>query len=204
MCFRKVVVAGVVLAIGAVGSASASDRRPLVEGGIGDKPFVEGQVGKTRLGGYTEAHFRYGRSDGITEEITGLDLVELQIRIARGESIANLKVREHGVAHFHRQRPNVSNHHGAVFVRGVGPEHAVGDDHSETSVHSRDGVAGKCVRVSDIDCAPKLGRVSVEMNVLKVEHCAVTTLVGEGAASEPVRLVADAEPSQNDPGVRGG
>jgi len=70
MCFRKVVVAGVVLAIGAVGSASASDRRPLVEGGIGDKPFVEGQVGKTRLGGYTEAHFRYGRSDGITEEIT--------------------------------------------------------------------------------------------------------------------------------------
>ena len=70
MCFRKVVVAGVVLAIGAVGSASASDRRPLVEGGIGDKPFVQGQLGKTRLGGYTEVHFRYGRSDGITEEIT--------------------------------------------------------------------------------------------------------------------------------------
>ena len=69
MCFRKVVVAGVVLAIGAVGSASASDRRPLVEGGIGDKPFVQGQLGKTRLGGYTEVHFRYGRSDGITEEI---------------------------------------------------------------------------------------------------------------------------------------
>ena len=70
MYLRKVVVAGVVLAIGAVGSASASDRRPLVEGGIGDKPFVQGKLGKTRLGGYAEVHFRYGRSDGIAEEIT--------------------------------------------------------------------------------------------------------------------------------------
>jgi acetyl/propionyl-CoA carboxylase alpha subunit/acetyl-CoA carboxylase carboxyltransferase component len=35
---------------------------------------------------------------GITEEITGIDLVALQIRIARGESIAALRVVERGVA----------------------------------------------------------------------------------------------------------
>src|SRR5439155_443597 len=35
---------------------------------------------------------------GITEAITGLDLVQLQIRIARGESLADLQVSERGVA----------------------------------------------------------------------------------------------------------
>ncbi len=35
---------------------------------------------------------------GITEEITGVDLVELQIRIAEGESLADLSIREQGVA----------------------------------------------------------------------------------------------------------
>ena len=35
---------------------------------------------------------------GITEAITGLDLVQLQIRIARGESLADLRVSERGVA----------------------------------------------------------------------------------------------------------
>src|SRR5262249_28555461 len=35
---------------------------------------------------------------GITEAITGLDLVQLQIRIARGESLAALEVVERGIA----------------------------------------------------------------------------------------------------------
>ena len=46
-----------------------ADERPLVDGGIGDKPFMTGEKGKTRIGGYSEVHFRYGRSDGATEEL---------------------------------------------------------------------------------------------------------------------------------------
>ncbi|NKB71663.1 MAG: hypothetical protein GKR89_31700 [Candidatus Latescibacteria bacterium] len=43
---------------------------PIVRGGIGDKPFIKGTGGRTFLGGYTEAHFRYEREEGITEELT--------------------------------------------------------------------------------------------------------------------------------------
>lgn len=46
-----------------------ADERPLVDGGIGDKPFMTEKKGKTRIGGYSEVHFRYGRSDGVTEEL---------------------------------------------------------------------------------------------------------------------------------------
>ncbi len=44
--------------------------RPLVKGGIDDKPFISQLDKGTRIGGYTEAHFRYEREDGITEELT--------------------------------------------------------------------------------------------------------------------------------------
>ena len=50
-------------------AAVASDSRPLVEGGIDDKPFIA-RAGGTRIGGYAEAHFRLEREEGVTEELT--------------------------------------------------------------------------------------------------------------------------------------
>jgi hypothetical protein len=48
--------------------AGEQNKTPLVKGGITDKPFIT-QVNRTLIGGYTEAHFRYERQDGITEEL---------------------------------------------------------------------------------------------------------------------------------------
>ena len=47
---------------------------------------------------FLEVNPRLQVEHGITEEITGIDLVQLQIRIARGESIEGLEVKERGVA----------------------------------------------------------------------------------------------------------
>ncbi len=47
----------------------APSDRPFVKGGVGDKPFIT-RAGKTSLGGYTEAHFRYEREEGVTDEVT--------------------------------------------------------------------------------------------------------------------------------------
>ena len=54
-------------------STEASDdteTRPFVTGGIYDKPYITQLGRRTSLGGYTEAHFRFEREEGITEEVT--------------------------------------------------------------------------------------------------------------------------------------
>ena len=62
--------------------------------GVGTVEFLLSAEGPRFL----EINPRLQVEHGITEEITGIDLVELQIRIARGESIAGLEVQERGVA----------------------------------------------------------------------------------------------------------
>jgi hypothetical protein len=44
--------------------------KPLVAGGIGDKPFITRLAGRTSIGGYVETLFIYEREAGVTEEVT--------------------------------------------------------------------------------------------------------------------------------------
>ncbi len=44
--------------------------RPFVSGGVYDKPFVTRLLGKTALGGYMEAVWKFTRVGGVTEEVT--------------------------------------------------------------------------------------------------------------------------------------
>ena len=43
--------------------------RPFVPGGVYDKPYLTTLLGRTVLGGYAEAHARFERVDGVTEEL---------------------------------------------------------------------------------------------------------------------------------------
>ena len=47
----------------------ADTTRPFVRGGVYDKPYQTRLLGRTAIGGYAEAHARYERVDGITEEL---------------------------------------------------------------------------------------------------------------------------------------
>ena len=46
----------------------ADTTRPFVRGGVYDKPYQTRLLGRTAIGGYAEAHARYERVDGVTEE----------------------------------------------------------------------------------------------------------------------------------------
>lgn len=50
------------------GNDDADNGRVFVSGGITDKPFITG-IARTSIGGYTEAHWRWEREDGLTEEL---------------------------------------------------------------------------------------------------------------------------------------
>lgn len=50
-------------------TAAADTARPFVEGGVYDRPYLGRLLGRTAVGGYAEAHARYERADGITEEL---------------------------------------------------------------------------------------------------------------------------------------
>ncbi len=50
--------------------AAQAEDRPLVSGGITDKPFITSPGSGTRIGGYMETHFRWERQAGLTEELT--------------------------------------------------------------------------------------------------------------------------------------
>lgn len=50
-------------------TATADTARPFVAGGVYDRPYLGRLLGRTAVGGYAEAHARYERSDGVTEEL---------------------------------------------------------------------------------------------------------------------------------------
>lgn len=46
-----------------------SVERPFVRGGRGDRPYLAELAGRLALGGYAEAHMRYTRGDGVTDDL---------------------------------------------------------------------------------------------------------------------------------------
>ena len=75
MKFHVALLSFIAIATAAQAQESASDTtkkrlKPLVEGGIADKPFITTLAGRTSLGGYTEAVFLYEREAGVTHEMT--------------------------------------------------------------------------------------------------------------------------------------
>jgi hypothetical protein len=71
---KRALIAGVLLLISTPVLAQQRDTvradttRPFVRGGVYDKPYQTRLLGRTAIGGYAEAHARYERVDGITEE----------------------------------------------------------------------------------------------------------------------------------------
>ena len=66
-----VTILGILLPVVAVAEDTAEEERPFVSGGAYDKPHLfKLSSGKAALGGYAEAHFRFEKEEGITEEKT--------------------------------------------------------------------------------------------------------------------------------------
>ncbi len=63
-----VVAAAAPLAAQDTTRAQRPAERPFVEGGQYDRPYLTRLLGRTAVGGYAEAHARYERADGVTEE----------------------------------------------------------------------------------------------------------------------------------------
>lgn len=59
-------------------SAAAPPERPMVRGGVYDKPFQTRLFGRTAIGGYAEAHARYQKVDGLQDE-TGFSAKRLNL-----------------------------------------------------------------------------------------------------------------------------
>ena len=56
----------------------ADTTRPFVRGGIYDKPYQTRLLGRTAIGGYAEAHARYERVDGVTDD-AGFEIKRLNL-----------------------------------------------------------------------------------------------------------------------------
>ena len=68
--FREIAIFVLLGLLGASAIAVAQEQaKPLVKGGIGDKPFIYRGDRGTSIGGYAETHFRYVREDGIIDEL---------------------------------------------------------------------------------------------------------------------------------------
>lgn len=50
-------------------AADTMEARPFVAGGVYDRPYLGRLLGRTAVGGYAEAHARFERADGLTEEL---------------------------------------------------------------------------------------------------------------------------------------
>lgn len=48
---------------------TTEQERPFVRGGRGDRPYLADLAGRLAIGGYAEAHLRFERADGVTEEL---------------------------------------------------------------------------------------------------------------------------------------
>lgn len=55
-------------AVAAAQAPPDTSERPFVTGGVYDRPYLGRLLGRTAIGGYAEAHARYARTDGLTEE----------------------------------------------------------------------------------------------------------------------------------------
>ncbi len=67
-CLAGAVVGLLCLAAPVAAQDTTETPRPFVTGGVYDKPYLTRLLGRTAIGGYAEAHARWERADGATEE----------------------------------------------------------------------------------------------------------------------------------------